>query len=145
MPNLADESDSPLSSPPSSIFEPGEDREYEMRPRDKGIKTTAGCHPLHAEPKTMREQSITIEALEDELPAKSQKHDSPTMTPTPTPADEAANRKRKAPTGTAKRVVISKKPKNEARKWQSPFVYTDPKSPLASSDLRVSSPRKGPL
>jgi hypothetical protein len=46
-------------------------------------------------------------------------------------------KKRKAPVETIRRIVL-KKPKHDAKKWQDPFVFSDPKSPFIKSDLRVS-------
>jgi len=124
---------SPLSTPPESIFDQQDDEmagngNASQAPKD-GISSSIA----------VRMEEEDVEA--DSVPVKASNGTSMTARPKPTPAN--TSRKRKAPT-SIKLVATSKKAKNEEKKWRSPFVYTDPKTPLARSDLRVSLTRETP-
>jgi hypothetical protein len=77
------------------------------------------------------------ETKADSITVKSaSKEASPTVTP-------AAGKKRKATFSTGssvRKIVLSKKRKNDAAKWSIPFVFTDARSPLVKTDLRVCLP-----
>jgi hypothetical protein len=57
------------------------------------------------------------------------------------PAAEGKEKKRKTESESITHTATSKKARNEAKKWEAPFVYTDSDSPLATADLRVGLSR----
>jgi hypothetical protein len=137
---MADGSSSPLSSPPASsqpLIELG-----------SPARSTEGAYDLAGR------QEGTPEAVEESRgrPARRATKDDEAEGPEPIVhgSDEGGNsgsQKRRA--STAIKLVPSKKPRRalpgnkksaQDKKWETPFVYTDSRSPLAQADLRVRTP-----
>lgn len=126
MSGLGDEgSASPLSSPPESLFDF----------RDNAEKASYHRSP-HAS--KVDHSSIAVQMDEDtaegSIAVRASNRTTVASRPKGAPANLSKKRKALTPTKVA---ASSKKARNEAKKWQSPFVYTDPKTPLARADLRV--------
>lgn len=108
-----------------------------MAAHGKAAQTAKDGPSLLTQLKAMEEKTIAVKSPDDDM-VKAKADDDGSTTSPPTIPSVTGGRKRKASAAPIRRIVISKKAKNEARKWESPFVYTDPKTPLANSDLRVS-------
>jgi hypothetical protein len=136
---MADEppSSSPLSSPPESVIDVAVNTLDAIVGSDNRI------------PSSTDHQDSTIVAAEG---AAEQSISSPKKTITPDEAPshnsddggQSSAQKRKgsifrtpAPVKKARRVVLTTKKSAQDKKWEAPFVYTDPKAPLAKADLRV--------
>ena len=136
---MADESDSPLSSPPES-----EIKVREAGPPDNGDNTaqpsSSSKSPLRKKVKLSRSRRSSSGHGEEERPERDE-----IVVHASDEGGQRASSKRKiipasksAPAKKPRRAPILLKKSAKDKKWEGPSAYTDEKSPLASADLRVS-------
>ncbi len=132
-------SSSPLSSPPASS-------RGEISPVKKAIDTLQLAEPdspMPSQPEKKAKLTHGDDAAEDASQEAIQ--DSITIQldgrQSNVPAKRRSPPKERKSSGSKpkRRVVSGPKKSLKERKWETPFVFTDPKSPLANADLRVSS------
>jgi hypothetical protein len=129
---MADEpsSSSPLSSPPESVIDVAvnapNDLPSSTDQQDSTIVAAEGAADQSvASPKTT-------------IPAdKSPSHNSDDGGQPSTQKRKASMFRTPAAVMKARRIILATKKSAQDKKWEAPFVYTDPKAPLAKADLRV--------
>ncbi len=140
---MADEiASSPLSSPPESVVNVAIDspvkKETEILSSESHAESSNG----------VVEVATTLPTAIVDAPGEEVKP------PAPDDSDEGAqpsSQKRKA--GAPRISTAAKKPRRVAvpkqtaqdKKWEAPFVYTNPQSGLAKADLRVRAPVSSPF
>ncbi|RSL76509.1 hypothetical protein CEP51_009905 [Fusarium floridanum] len=108
---------------------------------DATIVASAGARtPPKKEPPSSSPLSSIRELELDDTASKSGQRDS---SPTPTPKSEEATTTTSRKKNGKKRVVVRKTPRKS--KWDADNILTDPKSPLASADLRAQSILSNPM
>ncbi|KAK4105061.1 hypothetical protein N658DRAFT_395837, partial [Parathielavia hyrcaniae] len=135
---MADElHSSPLSSPPESVIDvaihspaesvhriPSSADHQELRAETIQVNTTTATQPPA--------NAKAIIAADD-----SPSHNSDEGGQSNTQKRKASISRTPAPTKKPRRVVPAQRKSAQERKWEAPFVYTDPKAPLANADLRA--------
>jgi hypothetical protein len=144
---MADEppSSSPLSSPPESVIDVAVNTLDTIVESDNRIpsstdhqdSTIVAAEGAAEQPISSPRKTITVSTKTTITPDEAPSHNSDD-------GGQSSAQKRKgsifrtpAPVKKARRVVLTNKKSVQDKKWEAPFVYTDPKAPLAKADLRV--------
>ncbi|KAK4127674.1 hypothetical protein N657DRAFT_536414, partial [Parathielavia appendiculata] len=125
---------SPLSSPPESVIDVAIHSPAESGDR---VPYSADHQELRAETREVIANQPTASPkgniTADDLPC----HNSDDGGQSSTQKRKASISRTSAPAKKARRIVPAQKKSAHEKKWEAPFVYTDPKAPLANADLRA--------